>query len=105
MAHAQRLMCAWTLSREVRSLTFLVFRFMRMSSFKFSVMGVKISIQCVLRGVMRCWGTGTCSACAYACACVCACVCVCVCVCACLSVCAHVSMHARVCARVPHTQA
>mmetsp|Transcript_14037 Transcript_14037/g.34623 ORF Transcript_14037/g.34623 Transcript_14037/m.34623 type:complete len:211 (-) Transcript_14037:125-757(-) len=39
--------------------TFFVFRFMRMSSLRLSVMGEYSSIQCVLSGVMRCWGTGT----------------------------------------------
>lgn len=41
-------------------LTFLVLRFMRMSSLRLSVMGVYSCIQDVFRGVILFWGTGIC---------------------------------------------
>jgi hypothetical protein len=40
--------------------TFFVLRFIRMSSFSCSVMGLYSCIQAFFSGVMRCWGTVTC---------------------------------------------
>jgi hypothetical protein len=43
---------------QATALAFLVFKFIRMSSFMFSVMGLYSVSQLFLRGVIRCWGTG-----------------------------------------------
>ena len=52
--------CRQRSNDSVQRLTFLVLKFILMSSFMFSVTGLYSAIQLFFRGVIRCWGTVTC---------------------------------------------